>query len=79
MSLHEQDLQQQREPEHRHREAEEAQRREAVVEDRVLAHRGENADRDAKHESNHIRDDNDLGGVTDRARDVGPDRLRGDE
>src|SRR6478735_1591765 len=44
--VRERDLQQQREPERRHGEAQEADRREHVVEDRVLANRGVDADRD---------------------------------
>ena len=69
-------LQQEREPEGRHRETEEADASERVVEDRVLADRRVDADGYAEDERENLGDDDELQRVAHRPRHLGPDRLQ---
>src|SRR3954469_11346837 len=73
------DLQKKREPERRDREPEEAEGRERVVEDGVLANRGVDADRDSEQERQSLREQDHLPRVPERSLDVRPERLRRDE
>ena len=75
VDVDEQDLEQQGEPEGRHRVAEEAERGERVVEERVLPDRREDPDGDAEDDRHRLREDDQLRGVPERPRDVGPQRL----
>ena len=70
------DLQQEREDERRHRETEEADPREHVVEDRVLADRRVDADGHAEHERKDLRDHDELERVAERPMDLRPERLQ---
>jgi hypothetical protein len=79
VDVDEENLQHEREPEDRHRKAEEADRGEGVVEDRVLPDRRVDAHGDPEEDGDRLGDDDELRRVAHRARDVGPDRLQRDE